>query len=76
MRLLSKLTVSGAMAVMVAGCAPLLDFAGPSLFNAAGRNACEPAHPSEPSAPGDWICPSTSGAGSINRPRHRVERKE
>jgi hypothetical protein len=68
------LIISGACCALVAlsACAPLLDFAGPSLFNFAGRESCEPARPGDAAAPGEWVCPTSLGERA--RPRHRVVR--
>jgi hypothetical protein len=68
-----KLAIRAAAAFLlttVSACAPLLDLAGPSLFNFAGKQSCEPARAGDPAAPGEWICPTSTGDRA--RPRHRV----
>jgi hypothetical protein len=69
MRPIRWLTIAAALCVSTA-CAPLLDLAGPSLFNLAGKQSCEPARAGDPAAPGEWICPTSTGDRA--RPRHRV----
>lgn len=62
-----------ALAPLFSACAPLLDLAGPTLFNQAGRQACEPARADDPAAPGEWLCPTSMGERAL--PRHRVARR-